>query len=125
MQLKNGSIKHSKKETKQLLEETFEELGISVNVSEVKESNLVGYSVALEIINHNNDIDMINSTIRQIDSAMIQLNIDGAMIGEFILSVTDVNDSNEIIYLMAADLMYREFLWWQSPEHLGRSSWRH
>lgn len=124
IQLKNGSIRHTKKETKRLLQETFKQQGISANINEIKESKLVGYLVVLEITDHNNDIDMIDSTVRQIKSAISKLNIDGAMIGEFILSATDANDSNEIIYLMAADLMFGEFLWWQAPE-FGRLSWRH
>ena len=125
MQLKNGVIKHTKKETRQLIEGTFKEQDISVNIIGITESKLAGYLVVLEMVDHNNDIDMINDTLWQIDTIISKLNIDGAMIGEFILSAANANDRNEIIYLMAADLMFRDFLWWQSPELLGTGSWCH
>ena len=123
MQLKNGSVKYTKKEIKQLLEATFEEQEIPVNITELQDSNLVGSLVMLEIADHNNNIDRINNTVRKVKCAISKLNTDGAMVGEFILSASDVNDSNKIIYLMAADLTSQDILWWQDIELLGASSW--
>jgi len=50
-----------------------------------------------------------------------ELNNKGAKLAKYILTAkSEKND--EILFLLSADLIYREFNWWQSPE-FGSNTW--
>lgn len=103
-------------EVKSMLENSFQQNGINVEVTLVSESQLPGNFVSLELLNHKNDYAYINHIVPKIQQLIEEQNDYSAKIVEYTLAVKSTDNKDEILFLLSADLLYRDFLWWQSPE---------
>lgn len=109
---------------KMLLSDTFISNGFEVDITSLTESQLQGLAVSLELKNHNNNYNYINEVILEIQRLIEELNLKNAKISEYILTISDTENSKNVILLLSADLLYRDFLWWQSPE-FNNETWTH
>lgn len=96
------------------LENLFSSDDLKIDVLSVSPSLLGGSQAELEWKGHNNNYVDINEQIPKIQALVESLNENGMNITEYTLTVK--SDQDKILLLLSADLLYRDFLWWQSPE---------
>ena len=115
---------HSKEETAAILKESFRQNGLSLEVTECSEYSLGGYQVTLAYKDEKGtmpDIDTINAAANQCLTVVDSLNKNGESIGAYRLQYKNEEESI-VLFLLSADLIFRDFLWWQSPSLEG-STW--
>ena len=115
---------HSKEETAAVLKESFRQNGLSLEVTECSEYSLGGYQVTLSYKDEKGtmpDIDTINAAANQCLAVIDNLNKNGESIGAYRLQY-GTEDGSDVLFLLSADLIFRDFLWWQSPT-LGGNTW--
>ncbi|MBQ6292653.1 MAG: hypothetical protein IJK77_02095 [Lachnospiraceae bacterium] len=115
---------HSKEETVAALKESFRQNGLSLEVLECSEYSLGGYQVTLSYKDEKGttpDIDTINAAANQCLAVIDNLNKNGESIGAYQLQY-EPEDESDVLFLLSADLIFRDFLWWQSPS-LGGNTW--
>jgi len=105
-----------------MLNETFKENSIDIIISSFSKSLLGGNFIEFELINHANKYDDINRLIPKIQTLVESLNVNGAQITEYILFVNDENNNNDLLLILTVDLLYRDYLWWQS-EKFNYQTW--
>ena len=113
----------SEKETTEALSESMKESELPWQIQEIAINPLGGYVVKMYMdqADSRKDISAINSIIQETVLVIDKLNEKGSSISEYRLTVADP-DNAQTIYVMDADLIYRDFLWWQSPA-LGNEPW--
>ena len=115
---------HSKEETVAALKESFRQNGLSLEVLECSEYSLGGYQETLSYKDEKvttPDIDTINAAANQCLAVIDNLNKNGESIGAYQLQY-EPEDESDVLFLLSADLIFRDFLWWQSPS-LGGNTW--
>ena len=108
-------------EVKNILDKLFKSEDLDIDISSISKSMLGGKFVDMKLKNHNNDYNYINEKIPQIQALVEAINQKDAKIVEYTLTVQS-DDTDEVLLLLSADLMYRDFLWWQSLE-FGSGTW--
>ncbi len=101
-------------ETRDALRSAFEEHGILPFEITVSEAAINGYCASVVIEGVPDEIS------RNVLSAIEDLNRKGGSVSEYRLTVTGAPDGGVICY-MSADLIFRDFLWWQLPGTEGAS----
>lgn len=119
--LLDSSVGIDDNEVKSILDNLFKSENLNIDISSISKSMLGGKLIELKFKNHNNDYNYINEKIPQIQALVESINEKGAKIVEYTLTVQS-DDTDEVLLLLSADLMYRDFLWWQSPE-FGTGTW--
>ncbi len=119
--LLDSSVGIDDSEVKSILDDLFKSVNLNIDIFSISKSMLGGKIVELKLKNHNNDYNYINEKIPQIQALVESINEKGAKIVEYTL-IVQTDDTDEILLLLSADLMYRDFLWWQSPK-FATSTW--
>ena len=108
---------HSKEETAAVLQERLRQNGLPIVVTACSEYSLGGYQVTLSYDEKTGtmpDIDTINAAANQCLAVIDDLNKNGESIGAYRLQYAPEGESS-VLFLLSADLIFRDFLWWQSP----------
>ncbi|NMO96420.1 hypothetical protein [Paenibacillus lemnae] len=86
--------------------------GVIVQSVDVTDNALGGKMAAISLTANNLEV---NSLIPKIEEWITSLNdVKGIGISQYELTIFDESDSSKLLYL-TADLVYRDFFWWQSP----------
>ena len=123
--LNTRAVTFSEKETIIALASAFGENSLPLRVVEISESSLGGYFLDIVVDNESGqeiDINSINGYVQQVLTIIDNLNVNGHKITEYNISVFSQDTNAEPIYFMSADVIFRDFLWWQSPS-LGNETW--
>lgn len=91
--------------------------------SNIKKCDIGGKEAIIDVDWHGSNILECNTITKQVILAIVNLNKkSNTNISQFTLTIK--NPSNSIVILLSADLLYRDFIWYQSPD-LNGNSWTH
>lgn len=108
-------------DVKKMIDDAFKDENIDIVVYSISKSPIIGNCVELELKNHKDDLDFINEQVAKSETLFEALNEKGAKIAEYTLTAKS-EKNNETVFLLSADLIYRDFIWWNSID-LGIGSW--
>lgn len=114
----------SQKDTMTAVVQAINEKQLPLKVSDCRENILGGYFLKISFVMNESSkitIDEINETVQECLVTIDELNQQGHSVAAFNLDFVPSKNA-EPIYFMSADLIYRDFLWWQSPQ-LGSATW--
>ncbi|MBP5255026.1 MAG: hypothetical protein J6Z23_06585 [Lachnospiraceae bacterium] len=120
----SGSVPgSSEEETADVLEDAFRDEGLPLRILEVSINPLGGYFVRMDVdgAGFTGEPDAVNRIVRETVDVLDGLNARGSAVGAFRFTVADP-ETQETVFLMDADLVYRDFLWWQDPA-FGFGTW--
>lgn len=109
------------KETEEKLFSVFSTNNFQISKLTVSDGVLGGKLAVLKLQVDDKDLPNVNDLVPKVQSIIEQLNkTDETGIFQYNLSLID--GSKQLLIELSADLVYRDFIWWQSPE-LKNETW--